>query len=144
MKQRLKYLAVDTLAGQQNYLRSSAIQKAGGFLAVSWLSFGAVTAGFDSPSLQERMATFLLCGLMPAAVVYGWGHILSKLLTFSGKTPEINVTLRFLQKLWCSVHHNYWRTHAIITQFSCLVIRSAAQFILSVQSSGYKSRVPCF
>ena len=139
MRQKLKYLAAQTPAGP-NYV--SAIQTAGGFLAVSWLSFGAVIAGFDSASLQERIATFLICGLTPAAAVYGCGHILSKLLTFRGKTSEINVAFHFLfQELCCSAHRNYWRTHAAIIQFSCLVIRSAAQFILNLQSSDYKSPV---
>ena len=124
--------------------RRSAIQRAGVFLAVIWSFFGPVTAGFDSPPLQERLSILLLYGLIPAATIYVAGYMLSQLILFRGQVSEItaagcfryitlwitsfvnravlsapkvwNKIVRLAQKLCCAVNRLCWRTQAVLVK----------------------------
>jgi Bacterial SH3 domain len=164
MKQGPKYRIITRIISQvADCHRRSAIQRAGVFLAVLWSSFGTVTVGFDSPPLRERIATLLLCGLIPAAAIYVAGYILSQLIMFRGQATDITVAgcLRYITlwvnyfvnraaisapKVWnnivglaenvcCSVNHLCWRTQARLVEIAYLLIRSTARLIIRLQDS---------
>jgi hypothetical protein len=167
MKQGPKYQIITRIISQvADSHRRSAIQRAGVFLAVIWSFFGPVTAGFDSPPLRERIATLLLCGLIPAAAIYVAGYILSQLIMFRGQVTDITLAgcFRYITlwvnyfvnravisapKVWnkilglaknvcCSVNHLCWRTQARLVEIACLLIRSTARLIIRLQ--GYEDR----
>jgi hypothetical protein len=164
MKQGPKYRIVTRIISQvADSHRRSAIQRASVLLAVIWSFFGPVTAGFDSPPLRERIATLLLCGLIPAAAIYVAGYILSQLIFFRGQATDITIAecFRYIKlwvnyfvkravisapKVWnklvvlaenvcCSVNNLCWRTQARLLEIACLLIRSSARLIIRFQGS---------
>jgi hypothetical protein len=102
-------------------------------------------------------------GLLPAIGFYVGGHILKHLLVLSSKLCDVIVarcircavllvddlvswvgpdlsslltSLRALRRnLHYSVHRCYRRLHYAIVDFLCLLIRSAARFVIRVQAS---------
>jgi hypothetical protein len=56
--------------------------RAGMYLALVCLFFGAALAAFVSGSLESRLGTLFCFGLMPAAGFYGGGYLLGQLLVF--------------------------------------------------------------
>jgi hypothetical protein len=164
MKQGPKYrITARIISHITDCQRRSAIQRAGVFLAVIWSFFGPVTAGFDSPPLQERISILLLCGLIPAATIYVAGYILSQLILFRAQVSEItaagcfryitlwtnyfvnravlsapkmwNKIVRLAQKVCCAVNRLCWRTQARLVEIACLLIRSTARLIIKLQGS---------
>jgi len=113
MKQGPKYRIITRIISHiADSHRSSAIQRAGIFLAVLWSCFGPVTAGFGSPPFRERIAILLLCGLIPAAVIYVAGYILSQLILFRGQTTDITVAGCFRYITLCT---NYFVNRAVLS-----------------------------
>jgi Bacterial SH3 domain len=164
MKQGPKYrITARIISHITDCQRRSAIQRAGVFLAVIWSSFGPVTAGFDSPPLQQRISFLLLFGLIPAATIYVAGYMLSQLIMFKGQvnvitaaacfqyitfcvnyfvnravlsTPKVwNKLVRVAQNVCGSVSHFCWRTQALFVEIACLLIRSTARLIIKLQGS---------
>jgi Bacterial SH3 domain len=164
MKQGPKYRIITRIISHvADFHRRSAIQRAGVFLAVLWSFFGPVTAAFDSPPLQERIATLLLFGLIPAAVISVASYILTQLIMFRGQVTDItavgcfryislwinyfvnravlsapkvwNKVVRLAQKVCCSVNRLCWRTQARLVAIACLLIRSTARLIIRLQGS---------
>jgi hypothetical protein len=164
MKQKPKYRIVTQIISHiADYHRRSAIQRAGVFLAVIWSFFGPVTAGFDSPPLQERISILLLFGLIPAATIYVAGYMLSQLIMFKGQvsvitvaacfqyitfcvnyfvnravlsTPKVwNKLIRVAQNVCYSVNRFCWCTQALLVEIACLLIRSTARLFIKVQGS---------
>ena len=164
MKQGPKYRIITRIVSHiADSHRRSAIQRAGVFLAVLWSFFGPVTAGFDSPPLQERIATLLLFGLIPAAVISVAGYILTQLIMSRGQVTDItllgcfryislwinyfvnravlsapkvwNKVVRLAQNVCCSVNRLCWRTQARLVAIACLLIRSTARLIIRLQGS---------
>src|SRR5215212_270009 len=112
MKQGPKYrITARIISHITDCHRHSAIQRAGVFVAVIWAFFGPVTAGFDSPPLRERLATLLLCGLIPAAAIYVAGYMLSRLIMLRGRLSEITAAecFRYIT-LWT----NYFVNRAVL------------------------------
>jgi hypothetical protein len=162
MKQEPQYRIVTQIISHiADYHRRSAIQRAGVFLAVIWSFFGPVTAGFDSPPLQERISILLLFGLIPAATIYVAGYMLSQLIMFKGQvsvitvaacfqyitfwvsyfvnravlfTPKVwNKLVRVAQNVCYSVNRFCRRTQALLVEIACLLIRSTARLIIKLQ-----------
>jgi hypothetical protein len=145
---------------QSNRLSPAAL-RAGGPLATVCLFFGIALAAFVPGSLEQRTGNFFLFGLIPAVGFYAGGHILGWLLMFiselcemivvrcfrcvmhlisdliSWAAPRVSISLAKLlalrQKASRSVHRRYWRVRTAIFDFACLLIRSAARFILRLQ-----------
>jgi hypothetical protein len=149
---------------QQTDQLGPAIQRAGTFLAVVCLFFGTMIAALVPASLEQRIESFFFFGLIPAVGFYAGGHILSLLLVFSGELfgmiaarcvrclalfvndlvswvgPKALAKLSQLrQKAYRSVDRRYWRVHAAIFELSCLLIRSAARFVIKMQTSQHLS-----
>jgi hypothetical protein len=127
------------------------------------LFFGTVIAASFPASLEQRIGGLFFFGLIPAVGFYAGGHILNHLLVFSGELcemiaarcfrclalfvnalvnwvgPSVSKALaklsRLRQKAYCSVHRRYWRAHAASFELSCLLIRSAARFVIRMQAS---------
>jgi hypothetical protein len=164
MKQGPKYrITARIISHITDCQRRSAIQRAAVFLAVIWSIFGPVTAGFDSPPLQDRLSILLLCGLIPAVTIYVAGYILSQLILFRGQVSEItaagcfryitlwinyfvnravlsapkvwNNIVRLAQKVSYSVIRLCWRTQPLLVEIACLLIRSTARLIIKLQGS---------
>ena len=140
---------------------------AGNFLAVVCLFFGTAFAAFVPASLEQRIESLFFFGLIPAVGFYAGGHILSRLLVFSGELCEriaarcirylalfVNDLMSWIgrsaskaleklsqlrQKVYCSVHRRYCRVHATIFEVSCLQIRSTARFVIKMQTSQHLS-----
>jgi hypothetical protein len=137
-----------------------AALRAGNLLAVVCLSFGTAFAAFVPAALEQRIVSLFFFGLIPAVGFYAGGHILSQLFVFSGElcdmfvapcfryaVPLVNDLMSWVgtsvsaklpalrQKVYYSVHCGYWRLHRAIVDFSCLLIRSAARFIIRMQAS---------
>jgi len=149
-------------ARQRSRLGLAAL-RAGDLLAVLCLSFGTVFAAFVPASLEQRIGSLFLFGLIPAVGFYAAGHILSQLLMFSSQLCEMIVARCFRcvvlsvnalmswvvlrvsnlleklpdlrQKADYSVRRCCWHVHAAVFDFSCLLIRSAARFIIRMQAS---------
>jgi hypothetical protein len=149
-------------ARQSSRLGLAAL-RAGGLLAVLCLSFGTAFAAFVPASLEQRIGSLFLFGLIPAVGFYAAGHILSQLLMFSSQlcemivarcfrcvvlsvnalmswvVPRVSNSLEKLpalrQKADYSVRRCCWHVHAAVFDFSCLLIRSAARFIIRMQAS---------
>jgi hypothetical protein len=68
---------------------------AGDLLAVLCLSFGTVFAAFVPASLDQRVGSLFLFGLIPAVGFHAAGHILSQLLMFSSQLCEMIVACCF-------------------------------------------------
>ena len=137
--------------------------RAGIFLAVVCLSFGAVVATFGPVSLEQRLGNLFFFGLIPAVGFYAGGHILGRLLVLVSKVCDMivarcsrcavllvndllssvdaddpsspgRVPVRH-QKACYSAHRGYWRVYRAIFDISCLLIRSAARFMIRIQGS---------
>ena len=59
--------------------------RAGNYLAVICLFFGAAIAAFVSGSLEQRLGNLFSFGLMPAVGFYAGGYVLGHLLVFGVK-----------------------------------------------------------
>ena len=59
--------------------------RAGSYLAVICLFFGAAIAAFVSGSLEQRLGNLFSFGLMPAVGFYAGGYVLGQLLVFGVK-----------------------------------------------------------
>jgi hypothetical protein len=137
-----------------------AALRAGNLLAVVCLSCGTAIAAFVPAPLGQRIVSLFFFGLIPAVGFYASGHILSQLLVLSSELcdmilarcfryaillvndlmssvgPSVSAKLPALrQKVYYSVQRRYWRVHRAIVDFSCLLIRSAARFIIRMQAS---------
>ena len=146
-------------ARQSGQLGPAAL-RAGNLLAVVCLSFGTAFAALVPASIEQRIASLFFFGLIPAAGIYASGHILSQLLVLSSELcdmvlarcfryavllvshpmssvrPSVSAKLPVVrQKAYHSVHRSYWRVHRMIVDFACLLIRSAARFIIRVRAS---------
>jgi hypothetical protein len=63
--------------------------RAGNYLAVLCLLFGAVFAVSVSGSLAQRIGNFFSVGLIPAIGFYAGGHVLGHLLVFGVKLLDV-------------------------------------------------------
>jgi hypothetical protein len=90
--------------------------RAGKYLAVTCLLFGAALAAFVSGSLESRVGNLFCFGLMPAVGFYAGGYVLGQLLVFGVKlcdtlmargsqyaTPLANALLN-----WAGAHASIW------------------------------------
>src|SRR5438270_13543192 len=59
-----------------------AVMRAGNYLAVICLFFGAAIATFVSGSLEPRLGNLFFFGVMPAVGFYAGGYVLGQLLVF--------------------------------------------------------------
>jgi hypothetical protein len=76
MKQQPKYRIITQIISHiADYHRRSAIQRAGVFLAVIWSFVGPVTAGFDSPPLQERLSILVIWSDTRGHHLCSWLHL---------------------------------------------------------------------
>src|SRR5712675_1789103 len=62
-----------------------AVMRAGNYLAVICLLFGAAVVTFVSGSLEQRLGNLFSFGLMPAVGFYAGGYVLGQLLVFGVK-----------------------------------------------------------
>jgi hypothetical protein len=62
-----------------------AVMRAGKYLAVGCLVFGAALAAFVSGSLESRLGNLFVFGVMPAVGSYVGGYVLGQLLVFGVK-----------------------------------------------------------
>ena len=152
--------------GRRSSPLGPAALRAGHLLAVVCLSFGTAVAAFLPESLERRIGNLFLFGLIPAIGFYAGGHILARLLMFSSELCEMILARCFRcamllvnylmswagarvanllgklaplpQKVYCSVHRRYWHVHTAIFHFSCLLIRSAARFIIRMQAASHQ------
>jgi hypothetical protein len=140
-----------------------AALRAGNLLAVVCLSFGTGFAAFVPAPLEQRIGSLVFFGLIPAIGFYASGHILNQLLVFGSELCDMILARCFRcsmllvadlmswinsdattssaklpalrQKVYCSAHLRYWSVHRAIVDFSCLLIRSAARFIIRMRGS---------
>src|SRR6516225_5761890 len=66
-----------------------AVRRAGNYLAVACLFFGAAFAAFVSGSLEQRIGNLFSVGLIPAVGFYAGGHVLGQLLVFGVKLCDM-------------------------------------------------------
>jgi hypothetical protein len=59
-----------------------AVIRAGNYLAVACLFFGAAFAAFVAGSLEQRIGNLFSVGVIPAVGFYAGGHILGQVLVF--------------------------------------------------------------
>jgi hypothetical protein len=138
-----------------------AFARAGNGLAVVCLSFGAAFAAFASGSFEQRIGNLFFLGLIPAVAVFVGGHILGQLLVVSSKLCDAIVVGSFRyatlllkellswvgthfsnwlaslpavrQKVCYSAHRYYARVSHVSFDFSCLLIRSVARFVIRIE-----------
>jgi hypothetical protein len=158
MWQAPRYRGIDREARQRSRLGPAAL-RAGVLLAIPCLSFGAAFAAFVPASLEQRIGSLFLFGLMPAVGFYAGGQLLmfsSQLCEMivarcfrcvvllvndlmSAGAPRVSNSLERLpalrQKAYYLVRRACWRVHAAVFDFSCLLIRSAARCIIRMQAS---------
>ena len=151
-----RYRGINREARQSSRLGPAAV-RAGDLLAVLCLFFGTAFAAFVPASLEQRIGSLFLFGLMPAVGFYAGGQLLmfsSQLCEMimarcfrcvvllvndlmSWGVPGVSNSLEKLpalrQKAHYSVRCRCWRVHAAVFDFSCLLIRSAARFIIRMQ-----------
>jgi hypothetical protein len=119
--------------------------------AVVCFFFGITLATILEASLQQRIQSFLLLGLLPAVGFYAGGRALFH-LAMIGRERRREYILRFVehayrfasttlaksamlgQKTYDVALLCYPHVRRSVVEFSCLVIRSAAQLILKIQS----------
>jgi len=137
-----------------------AIARAGNGLAVVCLSFGAAFAAFASGSFEQRIGNLFFLGFLPAVAVFAGGHILGQLLVVSSKLCDVIIAGSFRyamlllkellsrvgthvsdwlagfpsvrQKVCYSAHRYYRRVFHVSFDFSCLLIRSVARFVIRI------------
>ena len=133
MKQAPVYRDVESTCTQVG----QSTQTAGTFLAGLCLFSGATFAAFMPASLENRIVYFLFVGLIPSLASYVSGLILRQILGLSCKLCEIIVarSVRLLAPFANSLasHRRYWHVHKLVFQFSCLLIRSTARFLIRMQ-----------
>jgi hypothetical protein len=138
-----------------------AFARAGNGLAVVCLSFGAAFAAFASGSFEQRIGNLFFLGLIPAVAVFVGGHILGQLLVVSSKLCDAIIVGSFRyatlllkellswvgthfsnwlaslpavrQKVCYSAHRYYARVSHVSFDFSCLLIRSVARFVIRIE-----------
>jgi hypothetical protein len=71
--------------------------RAGTYLALVCLLFGAALAAFVSGSLESRLGNLFCFGLMPAVGLYGGGYLLGQLLVFGVNLCDMIIA--------CSLHY---------------------------------------
>ena len=126
------------------------IIRASELCAVVCLSFGTTLATILDAPLQERIHSLVLLGLLPAVGFYAAGRGLLH-LAMIGKERRSEYILRFMrqarryvftalaklavlgQKTYDVAFLCYPHVRRSAFEFSCLLIRSAAQFILTMQ-----------
>ena len=65
-----------------------AVIRAGNYLAIVCLFFGAAFAAFVPGSFGQRIGDLFSVGLIPAVVFYAGGHVLGRLLLFGVKVCD--------------------------------------------------------
>jgi hypothetical protein len=166
MKQVRQYLHYSSRSRHYTQLYQAAVGTSN-FLAITCLFFGAAFASVPA-SLEQRLGSSLLFGLMPAVCLHLGGKIFGRGLAIGAELCELSaercfrglVSLVnnfaiylsppisdesarfFLSRLrslslnaFCSVKNFYWRADAAIFDFSCLLVRSFARFILRLEAS---------
>jgi hypothetical protein len=158
--QRIDRTCLYSSKARQSGQPGPAVLRASNFIAVVCLSFGTAFAAFVPAALGQRIISVFFFGLIPAVGFYACGQILSQLLVLCGELcdmvvarcfryavllvneltswlgPTVSSKLPALrQKVYYSVHRRYWRLHRAIVDFSCLLIRSTARFIIRRQAS---------
>jgi hypothetical protein len=90
--------------------------RAGKYLAVTCLLFGAALAAFVSGSLEPRLGNLFFFGVMPAVGFYAGGYVLGQLLVFGVKLCD-SIVARCSQYAahlanallnWAGVHVSNW------------------------------------
>jgi hypothetical protein len=137
--------------------------RAGNHLAVVCLSFGVAFAAFVSGSLEQRIGNLVFFSLIPAMAFYAAGHTLGQVLVFGVALCDMIMARCFRyamrlandlftragahvsnwlarspalrQKVCYLAHQCYGRVHHVIFDFSCLLIRSAARFVIRMEAS---------
>ena len=167
MKQVRQYLHYSSRSRHYTQLYQVAVGTSN-FLAITCLFFGAAFASLVPASLEQRLGSSLLFGLMPAVCLYLGGQILGRGLAIGAELCELSAercfrglvslvnnfaiylspptsdeSARFFSSrsralslnAFCSVKNCYWRADAAIFDFSCLLVRSSARFILRLEAS---------
>ena len=137
------------------------ILRAGKFFGILCLLFATAFTACVPASVEQRIASLFLFGLIPAAGFYAGGHILSQLMVLGSELCEriaaycfryvvrlvnrlvswirlsvSNVSVAALsQNVYRVVRQRCWRAHAAFIKFLCLLIRSTARFLLRMQAS---------
>ena len=159
---------------------SQATLRCSNALAISCLFFGTAFAVLVPTSLEQRIVSSFLFGLVPAVCLHIGGYALSRVLAISSKlcetvaarcfrclVPLLNnfviclsspvsdapvqsaiLLVRFLssklhalrQEAFCSIKSLYWHAGPAIFQFSCLLVRNTALFIIRLQTYWAMSR----
>ena len=70
---------------RENFQPGPAVMRAGSYLAVVCLIFGAALAAFVPGSLEQRLGNLFSFGLMTAVGFYAGGYVLGRLLVFRVK-----------------------------------------------------------
>ena len=150
------------MARPSSQLTAAAV-RADDLLAVACLSFGTALAAFVPASLEQRIGALFFFGLIPAVGIYLGNLILSQLLMPSSELcgiiaaccfryvvllvndsiswvgPRVSNSLAKVpalrQKAYYLGRGRHRRVQEGIFQFSCLLIRSAAKFIMRIQAS---------
>jgi hypothetical protein len=94
------------------------VRRAGNYLAVACLFFGAAFAAFVSGSLEQRLGNLFSFGLIPAVGFYAGGYILGQLLVFGVELCDMimarffRYVVRLLNDLlsWAGTHVSNWLT----------------------------------
>src|SRR5687768_14134007 len=81
---------------------SWATQTASSFLAVWCVFFGGAVAVFVPASVEERLVSLLVFGLVPALVFYVSGHILRHVLGVSCKLCELLAASLLRRLAWAA------------------------------------------
>jgi hypothetical protein len=137
------------------------LTKVGELCAVVWLSFGITLAVILDTPFDKKMQSLLLLGLLPAVGCYAGGRVLFYLGMIGRERRReyivrsvgrafgyVSRTLAILavlgQKAYDVALLFYPHVRRSIFQFSCLLIRTAAQLLLKIQSQvgvgGHASR----
>jgi hypothetical protein len=159
--------------------RFEQLTRAANLLSIMSLLFG-LAAAFVPGSLEQRIGSLLLFGLIPAAALHAGGAVLGPLMAFSSELCEVIAALcfRWLARLvkkylkaasQCvsyasarylmppartvvssmsslsrgasySIRRSWQHADQAIFEFSCLLIRSGARFILRMQRGRNTSR----
>ena len=106
-----------------------AVKIGGACLAFSCLVVGAAFATFVQASVEQRISGLFLFGLIPAFGFYAGGCVLYRTVVLSCMLCEFTV-MQSLQRLPALA---YALRRAIVGAF-CLLIRTAARFLIGIQS----------
>ena len=128
----------------------SATLRASNLLAVVCLMLGIASAAFVPVSVEQRIGSLFLFGLIPAIGFYAGGHFLSRMLVVTSQLCEMIAARCF--RCFALLGNNFVMgvgpiSDASITaifEFSCLLIRSAARFVLRMQALCEMIAARCF